>query len=70
MGLRKSVEMNWWRSGIVKIGGDELVEKWDCVEICGNVVSSMTTGALTALHQVPTRFYLFNKSQEVLKNIT
>ena len=54
----------------MKIGGDELVEKWDCVEICGNVVSSMTTGALTALHQVPTRFYLFNKSQEVLKNIT
>ena len=55
----------------MKIGGDELVEKWDCVEICGNVVSSMTTGALTALQRVPTRFYLFfNKSQEVLKNIT
>ena len=68
--MRQNEWIGRWRSGIVKIGGDELVEKWDCVEICGNVVSSMTTGALTALHRVPTRFYLFNKSQEVLKNIT
>ena len=34
MGFLKSVEMNWWRSGIVKIGGDELVEiVWKFVEM-------------------------------------